>query len=134
EDPTRDLARCLAEGFVYQGQPSTWRGCKPRGEPSGDLPPTAFIFLLQNHDQTGNRAYGERLTALCQGNGPALHAAITLQILTPHIPMIFVGEEYGSLSPFQYFTSFRDEKLAAAVREGRRNEFAAFKEFSDAQA
>ncbi len=134
EDPTRDLARCLAEGFVYQGQPSTWRGGKPRGEPSGDLPPTAFIFFLQNHDQTGNRAYGERLTALCQGNGSALQAAITLQILTPHIPMIFVGEEYGSLSPFQYFTSFRDEKLAAAVREGRRNEFAAFKEFSDAQA
>lgn len=134
EDPTRDLARCLAEGFVYQGQPSSWRKGAPRGEPSRHLPPTAFIFFLQNHDQVGNRAYGERLTALCRDNAPALQAAIALQMLTPHIPMLFVGEEYGSVSPFLYFTSFREAKLAAAVREGRRNEFAAFKEFSDPQA
>jgi maltooligosyltrehalose trehalohydrolase len=134
QDPTRDLARFLAEGFVFQGQPSSWRQGEPRGEPSGSLPPTSFIFFLQNHDQTGNRAYGERLTALCQRNEAALRAAITLQILTPHIPMLFVGEEYGSLSPFQYFTSFRQPELARAVREGRRSEFAAFKEFSDPQA
>lgn len=134
EDPARDLARCLAEGFIYQGQPSPTREGRPRGEPSADLPPTAFIFFLQNHDQTGNRAFGERLTTLCGKRPEALRAAVVLQLLTPHIPMLFMGEEYGSLAPFQFFTSFNNAELARAVSEGRRNEFAAFPEFSDPDA
>jgi len=134
EDPARDLAKCLAEGFIYQGQPSPARGGEPRGEPSKGLPPYAFIFFLQNHDQTGNRALGERLTALCDQKPEALRAAVTLQLLAPHIPLLFMGEEYGSLAPFQYFTSFSDPDLARAVSKGRRNEFAAFPAFSDPEA
>ncbi|MGB3290600.1 MAG: malto-oligosyltrehalose trehalohydrolase [Burkholderiaceae bacterium] len=133
-DGAGELARCLGEGFLYQGQPSAWRDGRPRGEPSAGLPPSSFVFFLQNHDQTGNRAFGERLTTLCAGQPDALRAAIALQLLTPHIPLIFMGEEYGSTTPFLYFTSFKDTKLAAAVREGRRNEFAAFPEFSDPHA
>ncbi len=131
EDPTADLAKVLAEGFVYQGQASRWRGGARRGEPSGGLSPLAFVFFLQNHDQTGNRAMGERLAALCADRPGALRAAVALQLLAPHIPMLFMGEECGSRDPFLYFTSFRDEALAAAVRDGRRAEFAGFRAFSD---
>lgn len=123
-DPTGMLARGLAEGWVYQGQPSPLRGGKPRGEPSAGLPPTAFVFFLQNHDQTGNRALGERLISLCAPDHKALQAAVALQLLTPHIPLLFMGEESGATAPFQYFTSFSDPALAQAVREGRRKEFA----------
>lgn len=121
--PEDRLARCLAQGFDYQGDVSPYRGGKLRGEPSAALPPWAFIFFLQNHDQTGNRAHGERLTALCETCPQALQAAIALQLLTPQIPLIFMGEEYGATAPFLYFTSFEDEALAAAVRDGRRREF-----------
>ena len=131
QQPTENLARFLAEGFVYQGQPSLWRAGKPRGEPSADLSPTCFIFFLQNHDQIGNRAFGERLVSLCGSASPALHAAVTLQLLTPHIPLLFMGEEVGATTPFQYFTGYDDPALARAVREGRRNEFAAFLHFID---
>lgn len=131
DDPTRKLARCLAEGFIYQGEPSPWRNGEPRGEPSADLPPHAFVFFLQNHDQTGNRALGERLISLCAGKTDALKAAVALQLLTPHIPMLFMGEEYGATAPFLYFTSFEDPDLAQAVRDGRRKEFAGFSAFSD---
>ncbi|UYO93483.1 malto-oligosyltrehalose trehalohydrolase [Pollutimonas sp. M17] len=133
-DCAGELARCLGEGFLYQGQPSAWRDGRPRGEPSAGLPPSAFVFFLQNHDQTGNRAFGERLTTLCARKPDALRAAIALQLLAPHIPLVFMGEEYGSTAPFLYFTSFNDAELATAVREGRRNEFAAFPAFSDPQA
>src|SRR5690606_37963339 len=99
------------------------RAGKARGEPSGHLPPTAFVFFLQNHDQTGNRAQGDRLEALC-GHCPAkLEAAIALQVLTPHIPLFFMGEEYGTTAPFLYFTSFHSADLQACVREGRSREF-----------
>ncbi|HWK71720.1 MAG TPA: malto-oligosyltrehalose trehalohydrolase [Burkholderiaceae bacterium] len=131
QDCAGELGRCLAEGFLYQGQASVWRGGEPRGEPSAGLPPSAFVFFLQNHDQIGNRACGERLSTLCARKPEALRAAIALQLLTPHIPLIFMGEEYGSTAPFLYFTSFKDPELAQAVREGRRNEFAAFPAFSD---
>jgi maltooligosyltrehalose trehalohydrolase len=134
DDPTARLARCLAEGFAYQGEPSLWRHGEPRGEPSAGLPPSSFVFFLQNHDQIGNRAFGERLVSLCESNIPALQAAIVLQILTPHIPLLFMGEEYGSAEPFLFFTSFKEDDLARAVREGRRMEFAAFGEFSDPAA
>lgn len=122
------LARCLAEGFVYQGEASRHRGGKPRGSPSADLPPTAFVLFLQNHDQIGNRAFGDRLTTLADPD--ALEAAIALQLLVPQIPLLFMGEEDASQTPFLYFTDHRSP-LDAAVREGRRREFAAFPDFAD---
>ncbi len=132
------LARCLAEGFVYQGEPSAHREGEPRGEPSTGLPPTAFVMFLQNHDQIGNRAFGERLTTLLDAQPPRdeanpLAAAVALTLLTPHIPMIFMGEEVGSKAPFLYFTS-HNEELANAVREGRRKEFAGFAAFGEGGA
>ena len=127
ERPTERLARCLAEGFVYQGEVPPG-GEHPRGTPSGALAPTAFVSFLQNHDQVGNRALGERLIRLVD---PArLRAATALLLLGPQIPMLFMGEEAGSETPFLFFTDFHDE-LADAVREGRRREFAKFAAFAD---
>ena len=120
--PAEMLARGLAEGFIYQGERSPYRHGSPRGEPSHDLPPSAFIDFLQNHDQTGNRPFGERLIRLSDPR--ALKAAIACLLLSPHIPMIFMGEELGSRSPFYYFTDHEPE-LAKQVREGRRREFQA---------
>jgi maltooligosyltrehalose trehalohydrolase len=128
DNAAKRLARCLKEGFVYQGEPSSHRGGKQRGTPSADLSPTAFVLFLQNHDQIGNRAFGERLTAL--SNPAALEAAIALQLLCPQIPLIFMGEETASEAPFLFFTD-HNEELARAVREGRRREFASFPQFSD---
>ena len=127
-DPAERLARCLKQGFIYQGEASKHRGGKPRGMPSGDLPPTAFVLFLQNHDQIGNRAFGERLTALADPK--VLEAAIALLLLCPQIPLIFMGEEVASVSPFLFFTDHNPE-LAEAVRDGRRREFAGFAQFSD---
>src|SRR5262249_34307849 len=126
DGPASRLARVLAEGFAYQGEPSRHRGGKPRGTPSGHLPPTAFVLFLQNHDQIGNRALGERLTALA--DPAALEAAIALLLLCPQIPLLFMGEEVASPSPFLFFTD-HNEELAAAVRAGRRREFASFTSF-----
>lgn len=123
------LARLLQEGFVYQGQ--TNRHGEPRGESSGHLPATAFVLFLQNHDQIGNRARGERLINLCPAD--ALKAATALMMLSPMIPLLFMGEEWGCRSPFLYFTDF-EEPLATAVREGRRREFEAFSNFADGDA
>jgi maltooligosyltrehalose trehalohydrolase len=128
ERPAVKLARCLREGFIYQGEPSQFRGGKLRGTPSADLAPTAFVLFLQNHDQIGNRAFGERLTVLADAD--ALEAAIALQLLCPQIPLVFMGEESASRSPFLYFTDHGDE-LAEAVRAGRRREFAQFAGFAD---
>ena len=132
EDPTQKLCRALAEGFVYQGEPSVMRDGQARGSPSAGLPPSAFVFFLQNHDQTGNRAWGERLRTLCMDRLDALRAAVALQLLTPHIPLIFMGEERGSCRPFLYFTDFGDPGLVEAIRAGRRREFQRFLGFSDA--
>lgn len=129
--PAALLARCLGEGFAYQGEPSPGHGGAPRGTPSADLAPPAFIFFLQNHDQIGNRALGERLTVLAEPQ--ALRAAIVLQLLCPQIPLLFMGEEWGCRTPFLFFTDFHAE-LADAVREGRRREFAHFTAFADAEA
>jgi len=126
DDPAGRLARVLAEGFAYQGEPSAYRGGKPRGTPSGRLPPTAFVLFLQNHDQVGNRALGERLTVL--SDPAALEAAIALVLLCPQIPLLFMGEEAASRSPFLFFTD-HNKQLATAVREGRRREFASFASF-----
>lgn len=128
--PAERLARCLRDGFIYQGEPSPNHDGAPRGEPSGHLPPTAFVAFLQNHDQIGNRALGERLTLLARPE--ALKAATALMLLCPQIPLLFMGEESGSRSPFLFFTDFHDA-LADAVREGRRKEFAQFPAFADPQ-
>ncbi|HEY1075749.1 MAG TPA: malto-oligosyltrehalose trehalohydrolase [Fontimonas sp.] len=120
--PVQHLARCLAEGYAYQGEFSPSHGAT-RGTPSAHLPPQAFVNFLQNHDQTGNRALGERLTTLADRE--ALHAATALLLLAPQIPLLFMGEEWGCEQPFRYFTDHNDE-LAEAVRNGRRQEFAEF--------
>jgi maltooligosyltrehalose trehalohydrolase len=126
--PAERLARCLASGFAYQGEMSA-NLRRPRGTPSDGLPPTAFVAFVQNHDQIGNRALGERLTSLADPY--ALRAAIALILLCPQIPMIFMGEEIGTRSPFLFFTDHHNE-LADAVRKGRRNEFRNFAAFQDA--
>jgi maltooligosyltrehalose trehalohydrolase len=128
--PAEQLARALSEGFVYQGEPSPHAGGKPRGTKSAHLPTTAFVICLQNHDQIGNRAFGERLSVLAEPQ--ALRAAALLLLLTPQIPMLFMGEEWGEQNPFLFFTDHHDE-LADAVRKGRRKEFAHFAAFSDPQ-
>ncbi|WP_095194130.1 malto-oligosyltrehalose trehalohydrolase [Pseudomonas sp. Irchel 3A7] len=125
-NPTEQLARCLSQGFVFQGHIN--RHGKPRGEPSGHLPPSAFILFLQNHDQIGNRAFGERLHQLAHPD--ALKAATALLLLSPMIPLLFMGDEFAAEQPFLFFTSHHGE-LARLVREGRRNEFAAFSAFAD---
>jgi maltooligosyltrehalose trehalohydrolase len=128
DQPTEKLARCLSEGFAYQGQLD--RHGQPRGEPSGHLPPSAFVLFLQNHDQIGNRAFGERLNRLCPPQ--ALRAATALLLLSPMIPLLFMGDEWAAEEPFLYFTSHHGE-LAEAVRQGRRAEFSAFAAFTDAE-
>jgi maltooligosyltrehalose trehalohydrolase len=128
EAPIEKLARCLREGFAFQGEPSPYRGGKARGTDSSRLSPDRFIFFLQNHDQIGNRAFGERLTELTSLE--CLRVAVALQLLSPQIPLLFMGEEQGSHHPFLFFTSHADE-LAEAVRQGRRREFGQFPEFAN---
>ena len=127
-DPTSAWGRAGAEGFVYQGQPSAWRDGSPRGEPSAALPPTAFVAFLQNHDQVGNRALGERIETLADPQ--ALDAALTCLLLSPQVPMLFMGDEFAATTPFLYFCD-ASGPLADAIRDGRRNEFAAFAAFAD---
>ncbi len=127
QNATEHLARILRDGFAYQGDVSPHLG-RPRGEPSGHLPPTAFVICLQNHDQIGNRAMGERLAALATPE--ALRAATVLLLLSPFIPLMFMGEEHASTTPFLFFTSHNDE-LAELIRQGRRSEFKAFAAFQD---
>ena len=126
--PVTDLARALAEGYVYQGEPSPFRDGEKRGEPSACLPPSAFVDFLQNHDQAGNRAFGERLSSLAEPD--AIEALTAVLLLAPQTPLLFMGEEWGETRPFQYFTDFEGE-LAAQVREGRRNEFRKWRVFAD---
>ena len=127
-DPAAHLGRALAEGFAYQGEPSPFRDGRPRGEASGELPATAFVAFLQNHDQIGNHPFGLRLAA--QASEPALHAGMAIVLLSPQIPLLFMGEEWASQRPFTFFCDF-EPALAEAVREGRRREFAHAPEFSN---
>lgn len=127
-DPRADMATALQDGFVHQGEPSPWKGGEPRGEPSAHLPPTAFVNFLQNHDQTGNRAFGERLTTLAPSE--AVEVLTALLLLSPMIPMLFMGEEFDETRHFQFFTDY-DGELADAVREGRRREFQRWAHFAD---
>jgi len=131
EQPARLLGRCLAEGFAYQGEPSAYRDGAPRGESTRGLPPVAFVNFLQNHDQIGNRAFGERLGAL--SDPAALRAATAILLLAPAVPMLFMGEEWNAPEPFPFFCDFGPE-LAAAVKEGRRREFSRFPAFRDPAA
>ncbi|MGC2204250.1 MAG: malto-oligosyltrehalose trehalohydrolase, partial [Stellaceae bacterium] len=124
---TDKLGRALAEGFAFQGELMPYRG-RPRGAPSTDLPPEAFVSFIQNHDQVGNRAFGDRLTDLAPAE--AVRAVAAVYLLLPQIPMLFMGEEWGAAQPFPFFCDFGSE-LADAVRKGRREEFARFPEFRD---
>ena len=125
-DPIRHFCRCLTEGFAYQGDYSEYHG-EVRGESSNKLPPTAFVSFLQNHDQVGNRAFGERITQLAPLQ--KVKAAMEILLLSPLPPLLFMGEEFAASSPFLYFCDFHGD-LANAVTNGRRNEFARFAKFS----
>ncbi|HEY7944519.1 MAG TPA: malto-oligosyltrehalose trehalohydrolase [Casimicrobiaceae bacterium] len=126
--PLEHLGRCLTEGFAYQGEHSAFRG-RSRGSATAALPLEAFVSFLQNHDQVGNRAFGERLAMLA--DPAALAAAVAIVLLAPSPPLLFMGEEFGATTPFLYFCDF-DPTLAAAVRAGRVREFARFARFCDA--
>ncbi|MGH7039370.1 MAG: malto-oligosyltrehalose trehalohydrolase [Stellaceae bacterium] len=127
---TEKLGRALAEDFAFQGEVMPYRG-RPRGEPSAHLPPLAFVAFIQNHDQIGNRAFGNRLTAFAAP--AAVRAVAAVYLLLPQVPMLFMGEEWGAAQPFPFFCNFGPE-LADAVRRGRREEFARFPEFRDPAA
>jgi malto-oligosyltrehalose trehalohydrolase/4-alpha-glucanotransferase len=126
---TEKLGRALAEGFAFQGELMPYRG-HPRGAPSAELPPTAFVAFIQNHDQIGNRAYGDRITEFAPAE--AVRAIAAVYVLLPQIPMLFMGEEWAAAQPFPFFCDFGPE-LADAVRNGRREEFARFPEFRDSK-
>ncbi len=118
-EPEKLIARTLTEGFAYQGEISPQSG-KKRGVKSTAQPPVAFVDFIQNHDQIGNRAQGERLIALAGADRTRVLLATLL--LSPHIPLLFMGEEYGETRPFLFFTDFHGD-LANAVRQGRAREF-----------
>jgi len=126
QPPLPHLGRCLTEGFAFQGERSTYRD-GARGEPSGDLPPTAFVGFLQNHDQVGNRALGERLAALA--SPAAVRAVSAVLLLAPALPLLFMGEEWAAPEPFLFFSDLGPD-LGPRVAEGRRREFARFPEFA----
>ncbi|HTF45486.1 MAG TPA: malto-oligosyltrehalose trehalohydrolase, partial [Terriglobales bacterium] len=128
ERPLEQLGRCLTSGFAYQGEPSRSRNGQLRGEPSNGLPPAAFVSFLQNHDQIGNRAFGERITKLADAR--AVRAAMAVLLLAPSPPLLFMGEEFAADTPFLFFCDF-EKDLAAAVTNGRRDEFAHFAAFTD---
>jgi len=119
----KGLARALAEGFAFQGEPSEYFG-RLRGTKSTDLGGERFTISLQNHDQVGNRAVGDRLSTIMPFAAVKLAAA--LLFAAPALPLLFMGEEYGETSPFQYFTSHLDPALVEAVRKGRTEEFKSF--------
>ena len=119
----RLLATALSEGFAFQGEYSEYFG-RDRGTSSADLPGERFVICVQNHDQVGNRALGDRLSTIASFEAVKLAAGLLLA--APAIPLLFMGEEYGETAPFQFFTSFLDRNLAEAVRKGRAAEFSRF--------
>ena len=125
-----DVARAIHEGYVYQGQFSPSRK-RAHGRPPGATRSDQFVFCIQNHDQVGNRAGGERLTALVSPE--KAKAAAALLLLAPQVPLLFQGEEWGARTPFLYFTDHVDSKLGEAVTEGRRREFPGQQSVSDPQ-
>lgn len=125
-DPVTDIQTALRDGYVEQGQARESHSHR-RGEPSAELPVTAFVNFLGNHDQVGNRAQGERLHHLAP-DLQAIRVATAFTLLCPFVPMIFMGDEFLTEAPFLYFTDFHGE-LAEAVRKGRAAEFAGFGAF-----
>ncbi len=119
----KQLAKAYTDGFVYDGQYSKFRG-RSHGTPTRDLPSEQFVVCAQNHDQVGNRAQGDRLSSLVDFEALKLVASAVL--LSPYVPMLFMGEEYGERAPFLFFSDFEDSALQAAVSRGRREEFAVF--------
>jgi maltooligosyltrehalose trehalohydrolase len=117
------LPRVLESPYLYAGEYSPHRGRTHGSSPAG-LTGDRFVVAIQNHDQVGNRARGDRLSALL--SPPAQRLAASLMLLAPYLPLLFMGEEYGEERPFQYFCSFTDEQLVDNVRQGRRREFADF--------
>ncbi|HXV19160.1 MAG TPA: malto-oligosyltrehalose trehalohydrolase [Candidatus Omnitrophota bacterium] len=119
----RDLQKAWEDGFVYDGRYSSFRK-RRHGDPVKDLPTQRLVVAIQNHDQVGNRAFGDRLGALLSFEKQKLAAALLL--LSPFTPLLFMGEEYGERNPFLYFVDHGDPDLRRAVREGRKAEFASF--------
>ncbi|PYS50553.1 MAG: malto-oligosyltrehalose trehalohydrolase [Acidobacteria bacterium] len=117
------MAQAFSEGFVYSGHYSVTRG-RRHGNSSRGIPSVKFVVYAQNHDQIGNRMWGERLSQLVSFEG--LKLASTLVLLSPFIPLLFMGDEYGETAPFLYFVSHSDPRIIEAVRHGRKEEFAAF--------
>jgi maltooligosyltrehalose trehalohydrolase len=122
------IVRALEQGFVFQGEPFQFWGGRPRGTSSARIAAPAHVLCIQNHDQVGNRAQGERLTAIIPRGAGMLAAALLL--LAPETPLLFMGQEYDEPNPFQFFTDYGDPALQKAVSEGRRNEFKDF-DFQD---
>ena len=120
----RDVATALRDGYVYQGQHSVHRGRRHGRAPAG-VEPQQLIVSAQNHDQIGNRAQGERLSCLLETG--ALKAVAALTLLSPFVPLLFQGEEWGASTPFLYFTDHQDAELGRLVAEGRSREFSAFR-------
>ncbi|PZQ68524.1 MAG: malto-oligosyltrehalose trehalohydrolase [Variovorax paradoxus] len=131
EAPAEQFGRALAQGFLYTGQASAFRGGERRGEDPSGLPHGAFVSFLQTHDQVGNRAFGDRIDALA--DAARVQAARAAVLLSPHAPMLFMGEEFAASSPFLYFCDFGPE-LAEAVSRGRREEFGRFAAFENGTA
>lgn len=124
------LSKTLTEGFAYQGKRTLNKANILRGEKSSHLPLYRFVNFIQNHDQIGNRAFGERISVL--SNDSLIRAAACLYLLAPSIPLMFMGEEWGSKSPFYFFCNFNEE-LSKAVRKGRREESANFSQIFDSK-
>lgn len=118
-----DIVKAIKEGFVYDGKYSSFRK-RHHGNSVKDLAPQKLVICVQNHDQVGNRAFGERLSTLVDLDRQKL--AAVLLILSANTPLLFMGQEYGERAPFQYFIDHGDADLIHAVQEGRKREFAAF--------
>lgn len=129
DDPLAQLARCLTHGFARQGGPHNAEGAPPRRAATGRAPLPAMVNFLHNHDQVGNRAFGERLQQLA--DPAAMRLAAALLLLAPTTPMLFMGEELGCRAPFLYFADWHGE-LREAVRRGRAAEFAQFERYARA--
>jgi maltooligosyltrehalose trehalohydrolase len=124
---TTEIARCIQQGWLYEGQVSRHAG-HPRGSAARDRPAWQFVYVLQNHDQVGNRAFGERLHHQIDADRYRVASAVLLFL--PFTPMLFMGQEFAASTPFQYFTDHNPE-LGKLVTEGRRREFKAFSAFAD---
>ena len=118
------LAKAFSRPHVHDGTYSGWRR-RRFGARADDVPPRRFVVFSQNHDQVGNRAYGDRMPA------PVRPLAAFCTLLSPFVPLVFMGEEYGESAPFQFFSDHIDKRIARATREGRRQEFAAFAQFEE---